>query len=257
MTESLIKQTTERAERQLRNPNVQARLGKIASTLLDINSSLYVPTLVDGRVNYGDSGVPILSVNAGETVNLSGDSAGFSEAQRKAMFDKGIGFKEQDKMESTLQDRSFTMPDFASGVVVSKQGKYETKAGTITLSGSPLVLLNGSSEKLLVPNVILPHELVHVSQDLNKPYKPSTGYPMVQREAKAYSVEGMIEAGLQSTHEPRATKANKVMNAYEQYRANGGQLKTEAEQIEFENLLRQKGAGILSPKIALPPSHSH
>ncbi len=258
MSESfLIKQSTERTERQLRNPNVQARLGKVAHSLLDINASLYTPTLINGHISFSDSGVPIVSIKEGDTVHLSGDSAGFSEIQRKAMFNKGISLREIDQMEATLQDRPFTMPDFAGGAVISKLGKYETKAGTVNVSGTPLVLLNDSNEKLLKPNVVLAHELVHVSQKLRKPYGPSIGYPMVQREAEAYSVEGMIEAGLQHGHEPRATKANKVMNAYEEYRSIGGQLKTKAEQIEFENLLRQRGVGILSPNINLPPAHSH
>ncbi|HHU06733.1 MAG TPA: hypothetical protein GXZ59_00095 [Clostridiaceae bacterium] len=258
MSESLIPTNIERTKRQLNNVEVQARLGNVASKLLLLANNLYVPNMLeDGRIDVKDGGIPIVSLNAGEDLQLSGDALGFSEEQRKAMWSKGIGLGEQDRMENTLTDRVFTVPDFMHGAVVSRRGTYSTKAGEVTVSGRPVVVLNGSKPAILAANTTLAHELVHVSQDQNKPFKRKSGYPMVQREAEAYSIEGHVQAGLQKD-KPRATKANRVMRAYEDFRKSGRTLKEEAEQLDFERQLRKEGIGILGKNVQLPgEAHSH
>lgn len=258
MSESLTSANIERTKRQLNNAEVQARLGGVASKLLLLANNLYVPNMLEGgRIDVGDAGIPIISLNTGEDLQLSGDTLGFSEEQRKAMWSKGIGLGEQDRMESTLTDRVFTVPNFMHGVVVSRRGFYSTKAGEVTVSGRPVVVLNGSIPAVQVANTTLAHELVHVSQDQDKPYKRKSGYPMVQREAEAYSVEGHVQAGLQKG-EPRPTKANRVMRAYEDFRNSGRTLKEEAEQLDFERQLRKEGIGILGKNVQLPgEAHSH
>ncbi|MNQ38447.1 hypothetical protein D3C85_520270 [compost metagenome] len=258
MSESLTSTNIERTKRQLNNTEVQARLGGIASKLLLLTDILYTPDVsADGRIAIQDGGVPIVSLDAGDNLQLSGDALGFSEEQRKTMWAKGISLGEQDKMESTLTDRMFTVPDFMHGAVVSRRGTYSTKVGDITVSGRPLVVLNSSNPAVQVANTTLAHELVHVTQDQDKPFKRKSGYPMVQREAEAYSVEGHVQAGLQKG-EPRATKANRIMRTYEDFRKSGRTLKEEAEQLDFERQLRNEGIGILGKNVQLPDDlHTH
>lgn len=258
MSEALTSANIERAKRQLNNADVQARLGGVASKLLLLADNLYIPDVSsDGRLDAQDSGIPILSLEAGNELQLSGDALGFSEEQRRAMWTRGISLGEQDKMESTLTDRIFTVPDFMHGVVVSRRGTYSTKAGDVTVSGRPVVVLNSSNPAVQVDNTTLAHELVHVSQDQDKPFKRKSGYPMVQREAEAYSVEGHVQAGLQKG-EPRATKAHRVMRAYEDFRKSGRSLKEESEQLDFERQLRKEGIGILGKNVQLPnDTHTH
>jgi hypothetical protein len=258
MSEALTSVNIERAKRQLNNAEVQARIGGVAFKLLSLADNLYIPDVSsDGRVDVQVSGIPILSLEAGNELQLSGDALGFSEEQRRAMWAKGISIGEQDKMESTLTDRVFTVPDFMHGVVVSRRGTYSTKAGDVIVSGRPVVVLNSSKPAVQVDNTTFAHELVHVSQDQDKPFKRKSGYPMVQREAEAYSIEGHIQAGLQKG-EPRATKAHRVMRAYEDFRKSGRSLKEEAEQLDFERQLRKDGIGILGKNVQLPNDiHTH
>jgi len=252
MSESLTSTNIERAKRQLNNAEVQSRLGGTASKLLLLADNLYMPDVSrDGSIAVQDGGTPIVSLEAGSELQLSGDALGFSEEQRRAMWARGITFGEQDKMESSLVDRVFTIPDFMHGAVVSRKGTYATKAGDITVSGRPVMVLNNSNPAIQVANTTLVHELVHVSQDQDKPFKRKSGYPMVQREAEAYSIEGLIQAGLQKG-EPRATKANRVMRAYEDFRKSGRTLKDEADQLDFERQLRKEGIGILGKNVQLP-----
>ncbi len=186
MSEALTTANIERVRRQLNNAEVQARLGGVASKLLLLANELYIPGIAaDGRFGVQDRGIPIVSLGTGSEVQLSGDALGFSEEQRKAMWAKGISLSEQDKMESSLADRVFAVPDFMHGAVISRRGTYATKAGDITVSGRPVVVLNSSSPYIQVANTTLAHELVHVSQDQDKPFKRKSGYPMVQREAEA------------------------------------------------------------------------
>ena len=257
MSEALTSENIERAKRQLNNAEVQTRLGGIASRLLLLADNLYIPDVsADGGIGVENGGIPIVSLEAGSKLQLSGDALGFSEEQRRAMWARGISLGEQDKMESTLTDRVFTVPDFMQGAVVSRGGTYSTKAGDVTVSGRPVVILNSSKPLLQVANTILAHELVHVSQGQDKPFKRKAGYPMVQREAEAYSVEGYIQAALQKG-EPRATKAYRVMRAYEDLRKSGRTLREEAEQLDFERQLRKEGIGILGKNVQLPDIHSH
>ena len=258
MSEALTSANIERAKRQLNNAEVQTRLGGVASKLLLLADNLYIPDVSsDGRIDVQDGGIPILSLEAGNELQLSGYALGFSEEQRRAMWTRGISLGEQDKMESTLTDRVFTVPDFMHGVVVSRRGTYSTKAGDVTVSGRPVVVLNSSNPAVQVANTTLAHELVHVSQDQDKPFKRKSGYPMVQREAEAYSVEGHIQAGLQKG-EPRATKAHRVMRAYEDFRKSGRSMKEESEQLDFERQLRKEGIGILGKNVQLPnDTHTH
>lgn len=258
MSETLTTVNIERVKRQLNNAEVQARLGGVASKLLLLANGLYMPDISnDGRIDVQDGGIPIVSLEAGNNLQLSGDVLGFSEEQRRAMWAKGISFGEQDKMESTLTDRVFTVPDFMHGAVVSRRGTYSTKAGDIIVSGRPVVVLNSSNPAVQVANTGLAHELVHVSQDQNMPFKRKSGYPMVQREAEAYSIEGHVQAGLQKG-EPRATKAHRVMRAYEDFRRSGRTLREEAEQLDFERQLREEGIGILGKNVQLPDDrHTH
>lgn len=257
MSEVLTSENIERAKRQLNNAEVQTRLGGIASRLLLLADNLYIPDVsADGGIGVENGGIPIVSLEAGSKLQLSGDALGFSEEQRRAMWTKGISLGEQDKMESTSTDRVFTVPDFMHGAVVSRRGTYSTKAGDVTVSGRPVVILNSSKPAVQVANTTLAHELVHVSQNQDKPFKRKSGYPMVQREAEAYSVEGHIQAGLQKG-EPRATKANRVMRAYEDFRKSGRTLREEAEQLDFERQLREDGIGILGKNVQLPDIHSH
>lgn len=254
MSETLTSTNIERVKRQLNNAEVQARLGGVATKLLLLADSLYIPNVsTDGKIAVQDGGIPIVSLEAGNELHLSGDTLGFSEEQRQAMWAKGISLGEQDKMESSLTDRVFTIPDFMHGVVVSRRGTYATKAGDVTVSGRPFVVLNSSNPAVQAANTTLAHELVHVSQDQDKPFKRKLGYPMVQREAEAYSVEGYIQAGLQKG-EPRATKANRVMHAYNEFRKSGRSLKEEAEQLDFERQLREEGIGILGKNVQIPSS---
>lgn len=258
MSEALTSVNIERTKRQLNNAEVQAHLGGIASKLLLLADSLYIPNVSQGgHLAVEDGGIPIVALEAGNELQLSGDALGFSEEQRKAMWARGISLGEQDKMESTLTDRVFTVPDFMHGAVVSRRGTYSTKAGDITVSGKPVVVLNGSAPAVQVANTVLAHELVHVAQDQEKPFKRKSGYPMVQREAEAYSVEGRIQAGLQKG-EPRTTKANRVMSAYEDFRKSGRTLKEEADQLDFERQLREQGIGILGKNVHIPVDvHNH
>ena len=258
MSEALTIANIERVKRQLNNPEVQARLGGVAFKLLLLASELYIPDIsTDGRIDVQGGGIPIVSLGAGSEVQLSGDALGFSEEQRKAMWAKGISLSQQDTMESSLTDRVFTVPDFMHAAVVCRKGTYATKAGDITVSGRPVVVLNSSKPAVQVANTILAHELVHVSQYQNKPFNRQSGYPMVQREAEAYSVEGHVQAGLQKS-EPRATKANRVMRAYEDFRRSGRTLREEAEQLDFERRLREEGIGILGKNVQLPDDqHTH
>ena len=258
MSEALTSVNIERAKWQLNNAEVQTRLGGVASKLLLLADNLYIPdVLSDGRIDAQDGGIPIISLEAGNELQLSGDALGFSEEQRRAMWTRGISLGEQDKMESTLTDRVFTVPDFMSGAVVSRGGTYPTRAGDVTVSGRPVVVLNGSNPAVQVANTTLAHELVHVSQYQGKPFWRKSGYPMVQREAEAYSIEGHIQAGLQKG-EPKATKANRVMRAYEDFRKSGRSLTEEAEQLDFERQLRKDGIGILGKNVQLPDDiHTH
>ncbi len=258
MSENLTATNIERVKRQLGKVEVQARLGGVANKLLLLADNLYIPDVSqDGRLAVEEVGIPIVSLEAGRELQLSGDALGFSEEQRKAMWAKGISLGEQDKMEGVLTDRVFTVPNFMHGAAISRRGTYSTKAGDITVSGRPIVVLNGSNPAVQVANTTLAHELVHVAQDLDKPFKHKSGYPMVQREAEAYSVEGHIQAGLQKG-EPRATKANRVMSAYEDFRRSGRILKEEADQLDFERQLREQGIGILGKNISMPTDiHDH
>ena len=258
MSEALTSLNIERAKRQLSNAEVQARLGGVASKLLLLANNLYIPDVSsDGRIDVQDGGIPIVSLEAGNELQLSGDTLGFSEEQRRAMWAKGISLSEQDKMESTLTDGVFTVPDFMQGAVVSRSGTYSTKAGDVRVSGRPVVVLNSSKPAVHVANTALAHELVHVSQNQDKPFKRKSGYPMVQREAEAYSIQGHIQVGLQKG-EPKATKAYRVMRAYEEFRKSGRTLKEEAEQLDFERQLRKEGIGILGKNVQLPDDiHTH
>lgn len=259
MSESLTSTNIERTKRQLSNVEVQARLGGAATKLLALADSLYVPTLsIDGRIETQNDGVPIIALDAGSDLHLSGDNLGFSEEQRRAMHDRGISIREQEKMEDTLTNRTFTVPDFMGAAVVTKNGTYSTKVGDVRVRGRPVIVLNASNPRNHVANTILSHELVHVIQNQKKPFMRKSGYPNVHLEAEAYSLEGLVQAGLQSGHEPRATKANRVMQAYDEFRKSGRTLDEEAEQISFENQLRRAGIGVLGKNTYMPEdSHSH
>ncbi len=253
MSEPLTLANIERAKRQLSNPEVRARLRVVASKLLVLADSLYIPDIsIDGSLAVQDGGIPIVSLKAGNGLRLSGDALGFSEEQRQAMWTKGISLDEQDKMESSLRDRVFTVPDFMHAAVVSRRGSYATRAGDVIVSGRPVVVLNSSNPGVQVANTAVVHELVHVSQDQDKPFKRGSGYPMVQREAEAYSVEGRIQARLQRGKPPKATKANQVMRAYDEFRKSGRTLEKEADQLDFERQLRKEGIGILEKDVQLP-----
>lgn len=252
MSELLVSKNIERAKRQLSNAETQARLGSVAIKLLTYADSLYVPDLsFDGGIDVRESGTPILAQDTGSALWLSGDNLGFSEEQRKAMHARGIGLREQDKMEDTLTDWMFTVPDFMHAAVVSRTGVYSTKAGDVRVLGRPVIVMNASNPKIVIPNTTVVHELVHVAQNQDKPFRRKKGYPMVQREAEAYSIEGRVQAAHQQG-EPRATKANRVMRAYDEFRKNGRTLNNEVEQIAFENQLRRAGIGILGKNAYIP-----
>lgn len=89
MSEALTSANIERAKRQLNNAEVQTRLGGVASKLLLLADNLYIPDVSSGgRLDVQDSGIPILSLEAGNELQLSGDALGFSEEQRRAMWAK-------------------------------------------------------------------------------------------------------------------------------------------------------------------------
>ena len=89
-----------------------------------------------------------------------------------------------------------------------------------------------------------------------KPITNLNGKQILERDVQ-HIFEGYIQAALQKG-EPRATKAYRVMRAYEDLRKSGRSLKEEAEQLDFERQLRKDGIGILGKNVQLPDDiHTH
>ena len=248
MPELFAEKSIEHVKQQLRNPEVQLQLGKAASTLLEISDGLYVPSDdANGIIDLKGESTPVVALGTGKSLQLSRDTFGFSEKQHTALSKKGISASEQDKMEATLEDKTFVMPNFANAGVNGLKGVYKTGNRDIRVVGRPIVVLNTSNNGIHAENnTVLAHELVHINQNERRPYK--TEYEQVRREVEANRIQARIEAGLGLP----STKASRVTKAYERFVANGGDIKTQAGQIEFENYLRQHKANLLSPHTTLP-----
>ena len=77
MSEALTSANIERAKWQLNNAEVQARIGGVAFKLLSLADNLYIPDVSsDGRVDVQDGGIPIVSLEAEDKLQLSGDVLG-------------------------------------------------------------------------------------------------------------------------------------------------------------------------------------
>ncbi len=249
--EDLANHHIENTQKQLRHPDVVAGLGRDAAhRLIGLADTLYVPTLTaDRHVRFNPDGVPLVVVNPGDSVTLSGDFSGFTAEQYASLNRKGVPLEVQNKMSGALRpERTVAMSEESGGKTLYRTGSYTSASEKdFILRAAPLIAISSDLDDRPGYDSIAAHEIVHADQILRSPYQIRHPHPKVASEVKAYDVQAKIDAAFHG--ENANTRAQKVSSYLKQWRETGRDINTPKDRIEFEKWLREHNAGMLSPKI--------
>lgn len=251
--EDLAHHHIEQTQKQLRDPDVIEGLGHDAARrLLNLADSLYVPEITkDREVAFKPEGTPLIVLDPGDSVTLTGEFSGITDFQRKVMTHQGISPDDQRNIESIIKPtRTITMTEDSGGKTPYRAGLYETPSGKRYVArGAPMIAMSSDLRSEPGYDTVPIHELVHVAQALHQPYHQYASDIQIFDETRAYRVQAKVDAALHGK-EPQ-TRAQKVDHYLSEWEKAGGALVTPEDRIAFEQYLREREAGVLSSRITL------